>query len=263
MTRLEQGTIIEIESTAHFLELTNKFDCEHGTTTRIAYLTFKEIWDYFVADQHGDFRYWANTIEEYIHKIILTRLHNDLEDGGFRSNSPNANRSCMGKFNALDQMRNDILSGRGIVHPISVLCLPNRATPVHPGETRMMFTGLYTPQIPTVITVVNGAQLTVKSDPIESIEYDFSDKRLSFTTGMTDNFHMSSIFNKAATSNYTEQHAYYVKVITDYLNNSKQLTYHKPEDLDPPRQFERIGNEVLVDGKVIVRLDNDTWRVVL
>ena len=265
MTRLEYGTIteIEIESTEHFLELTNKFDWTHGTTTRIAYLTLKEIWYYFIASDHRDFRYWAETLEDYVDRIISSRIHNSFQDSdGFWSNADNADRSCMGKLNALDQMRQDINTSKGFIHPMSVLFLPNGTNPVHPGQTRLMFHEHYTERLPIIITMMPGAY-GFGAPAIESIEYDFSGQGLSFKTGMTNDPHMPDIFNKAATFNDNLGHAYFVKEITDYLNTSKQVTYHKPEELDPPRYFERADNSILVDGNAIAVLDREKWRIVL
>lgn len=269
-TRIEYGSIVEqlITNLDDFELLTREFDETHGSTTGYAEMTMQEIWDHFLAPDDKNLRYWANSMEDYVHRILRQRVTSGFADrNSFWSNDATADEPCMGKLNALDMMRQDIKSGKGFVHPISVLALPNGSTPVHPGQTRMMWYAHYTETVPVIVTEMPGAPRFKDLRLISEMPDVFEGENLSFKTGMTDDPNMPAHFNKAANIDEEIHVAYFVKEVTDYFprDDAEPYTYHQPREAWPPRFFEKRDNEIYIDESLIAVLDGDEprWRLVL
>lgn len=267
-----------VENNSTFLQLTAKFDHAYQTQTYVANLTLQEIWDNFMIKNNPDSRWYADNIQQYIHKIVESKTSAAFKRSHILwSDDPDVGSGEIGKMNSVYLMKRDIVNGVPFKYPISIAILKNHQYPIHPGGTRMMFAGKYNKTIPVVFTDYTG-QFRETFRHIQAhhpmhLTYNFEKEPLLLVEVPSDHKFCSSAFDKALNPDLydlqgkkipsPDRNVVWIKQIVDYNLDYLEHTYHKPTRNHSPRKFElsEDGNRIYVDDMLIHEKVDGLWSI--
>lgn len=216
------------------------FDTENSTQTYFTELTLQEIRN---ITQEGYYEY------DYLKEIIVQtfKLGNKLY-----SNDSRLDRSYIGKLNSFYLITKDIRAGKKFYSPMSLSIMPDDNKILHPGKTRLLYSEVY-------------------NDPVQVMITDYKNKTLKYNNCDFVWDHDIQVLYSSHGQDYSDPYvsAHFkkynlpFKTITDQRLDSDLTSYHDPTQIDPPRCFEFINNDVYINGELILKKFGMVWRLVL
>jgi hypothetical protein len=272
-------TQVILTSNTQFEDITRDFDNVFGTTTYVAYLTLREIWDNFHIKSHPGARYHADDVPTYINNMMLKKAATLFDNKNVvYSNDEGLTGSMIGKLNSVYLMKQDILADRPFRDPISISAFVNEEFTIHPGGTRLMFTDVYHKAIPVMITDYTG---TLQDDcpdiellPYTEFNFSFKNVNLQYIKMMSSDKYCPTAYDKSLNPLLYDNKGFKtgedtrviqaVKEIRAKNSWDENLTYHKPLLVTPPRRFELTdnGDAIEVDHLEIMVKINKQWNII-
>lgn len=224
----------------HFVNLSNRFDCQYNTKTYVATTTLKQIADTLKKDK--------NRVNASIQNLVNSVFAN--------SNiilSNNENQSPIVTLNACADMVRDINNNIFIKHPVCMFFFKHNKWFVHPGNTRLLFANQYFYPVDVVITNYSKRVITKKCTfdlhNTSDLVLD-SVKGLDFFTYWTNSNARRSFKKKVGRGNYLLKELEDIATV-EVLRN--------PKNYNPPRIYEYKNAKVYMNGTEFLRHINDNW----
>ena len=130
---------------------------------------------------------------------------------------------------------------------------------LHPGNTRMQLANVYEGKVNAIITDYSNGY--IKSfypmvDEMHLHKFDVTGRKLSLGYTGNDDFSPRSVTRTLSPKNTRAKYRE-VQGAAITVNLAKPTTYM------PPRCYEKVGNEVKVNGSTVLRNNNGFWELVL
>ena len=130
---------------------------------------------------------------------------------------------------------------------------------LHPGNTRMQLANVYNGQVNCIITDYSNGyikQFYPMIDEINLHDFNVTGRRLSLGWTGAGGYCPRSVTKTISPKNTIAKYR-------EVQGSAITINLAKPTTYMPPRCFEKIGNEVKVNGSTVLRNNNGLWELVL
>ena len=130
---------------------------------------------------------------------------------------------------------------------------------LHPGNTRMQLANVYDGEVNCIITDYSNGyikQFYPMIDELHLHDFDVTDRTLSLGWTGKNGYGPRSVTRTISPKNTIAKYR-------EVQGSAITVNLAKPTTYMPPRCFEKIGNEVKVNGSTVLRNNNGFWELVL